>query len=115
MSKILAKTLGSLGKNCLALKRKHDMSEKDVERKAGCAQKTFNNIVNGTHNPTLKSIVRLAEAFKVEPWQLLRDDFDPELPDSNSWNELNKVLQKMDDAEIEAFLEDYSKSGPSDA
>ena len=104
MSDGLQKTKWVLARNCLALKVIHNLSEKDVEKKSGIAQKTFNNIINANHNPTLKSIVALAAAFKVKPEELLQEElFDRLVLSSEDYARLAAAVNMLTQAEKEAL------------
>jgi transcriptional regulator with XRE-family HTH domain len=46
-------------------------TQASVGKAAEIDQRTVGRIINMEHAPTLTQVVKLAEAFKVEPWQLL--------------------------------------------
>ncbi len=48
-------------------------------RKGRVSQKTLNNILNGRHRPTLKTLEQVADMFGIAAWQLLLPDFSADL------------------------------------
>lgn len=75
------------GKEALSQRRK----------RVGISPKSWNNLVKGRHNPTLKTLEQAAEMFHLEPWQLLLPDLSTDLALSQ---------------ELKALVSDYSKSDP---
>ena len=47
------------------------LSEKALEKRSGVSQKGINKILNKQSAPTVTTIAKLAQAFRIEPWQLL--------------------------------------------
>ena len=55
-------------------------TQEGVGRLSGLSQTTVGRIEKGSHATELDTITALANAFKVEPWQMLCPDFDPSDP-----------------------------------
>lgn len=96
---LMAKVSDALSKviarNARFLKDKLDIKEDEVARRAGFAQKTFNNILNENHKPTLLTVEKLAHGFRVEPWELLKPEFDQALPSDDELQELDSVVSRL--------------------
>jgi transcriptional regulator with XRE-family HTH domain len=61
-----------LGKNLKRIRMKKDISQGDISRALKVHKGYISNIENGKVNPTLATIVRLAEAIDVSPSVLLK-------------------------------------------
>lgn len=104
MGKMLDQAKQVLATNCGLLKRLDDASDVKMAKKGGVAAKTVNNLYNMNTNPTLKSIVAVAEAYGVEPWQLLHPNFSEGLPSESDLRQLSKALAELSDADFAAVL-----------
>jgi len=61
------------------IKRKLELvSQSAIGRAASIDQKTVHRILNRVHEPSASVIGRLAKAFKLQPWQMLTPNLDPE-------------------------------------
>jgi hypothetical protein len=61
--------------NARKLKAAQDVSDYDIAKGGGPAQRTTNRLLNGK-NANLDSLDQLANFFKVQPWQLLVPDMN---------------------------------------
>jgi transcriptional regulator with XRE-family HTH domain len=58
--------------NVRRLQRDGGLSEEDIGRRTGLSQKTINNLLNATHQPTLKTLAMLAAGCGVELSDLVK-------------------------------------------
>lgn len=61
----------------LMLHHEHLTSQSEIARKSGIPQRTVGRIVHGEVQANLSSLVGLATAFGIEPWQLLVPGLNP--------------------------------------
>lgn len=104
MGELLDQTKAVLARNCATLKRLDAASDVKMGKKGGVAAKTVNNLVNQNTNPTLRSIVAVADAYGIEPWKLLHPDFQDALPGAADVQQLVKALSRLSDADFAAVL-----------
>lgn len=64
--------------NVLALKRHSGLAQRGFAKKCGLGEGTINRILNADSSSKIKSIEKIAHAFKLEPWKLLVQGFDPD-------------------------------------
>ncbi|WP_432352599.1 helix-turn-helix domain-containing protein [Anaerotruncus rubiinfantis] len=64
----------TLGKRIKQLRQKRHVSQEHLAYHSGLSVKSLNRIENGNGNPTLCSIVGIAQALEVEPYELLKED-----------------------------------------
>lgn len=55
-------------------------SQSALARACKVGQSSIGRIVNDAQSPTLDMVARIAEAFDLEPWQMLIDGLDPRNP-----------------------------------
>jgi Predicted transcriptional regulator len=69
-----------LGVNLSALMKDHAElnSNPTVAKKTGMSASTIHRMRHGQVDATLRTVEKLAEAFKVQPWELLTPGFNPE-------------------------------------
>lgn len=56
----------------LTLRQDSEMSQDTLAQKAGIERKTVNRIENGHFSPNLDTLLRLCQALKVKPEELLK-------------------------------------------
>jgi transcriptional regulator with XRE-family HTH domain len=61
-----------LGRNVRELRLARGLTQEDLEGLTGLKRSYISDMERGGRNPTVKAIQRLAEAFEVEPAELLR-------------------------------------------
>lgn len=66
----------NVGDRIRALRVQRNWSQEDLAEVAGLHRTYISGVERATRNPTLSSIVRIATALGVEPWQLLQVDRD---------------------------------------
>lgn len=68
-----------LGANLSALMKRHATlnSNPTVAKKTGMSASTIHRMRHGQVDATLRTLEKLAVAFKVQPWELLNPAFDP--------------------------------------
>lgn len=93
------KTALALARNLTTLMDHFDLSQKELERKAGVGQRTISTLLNLTDpasiNPRADTLDKLALAFNVPAWQLLIPDLPLELLLSH---QLTKLVENYRDA-----------------
>ena len=77
IARVLAENLESLMKAGANKKLKNNIL---LSKKTGIGTGTFSRIRNGQVSVTLETLVKIATAFDVEPWQLLVQGIDPTNP-----------------------------------
>lgn len=88
-----------LSDNIKNLMQHHDVlnSQSEIARRCGLPQRTVGRILNGETQANLSSIVGIATAFGIEPWQILVPGLDPsDLPRLRSVpDEQAAAIQKL--------------------
>lgn len=74
----------SLIRNLRYLMTKEGLSEEELAKKAGVAQKTINNMLNQKHSPKLETVEAVAHAFGLEGWHLIMPNLPSELIESQT-------------------------------
>lgn len=74
LKKILAQNVSKL------LDTRPDISRLDLSRQMRVADGTLGRIKYGTGNPNAETIEAIAKYFRLQPWQLLIEGFDPSDP-----------------------------------
>ena len=70
-----------LAENLMRLRHANRFTQKQLAKKAGLGEGTIHRASDGKQSAaTLETIEALAEAFNLEPWQLLVPDLNPESP-----------------------------------
>ena len=62
------------GKRLRRLRREKALSQQDVERMTGVAQATLSDLEGGKRGARASTLRKLAEAFKVEPTELMKEE-----------------------------------------
>lgn len=65
--------MGNLGRNVRAARKDRDMSQEEVERRAGLHGGTISMIEADKRDPQVSTVMRVAEALEVPPGWLLED------------------------------------------
>jgi len=71
---ILSHSVGKL------LKTKQGISRLDLSKQMDVADGTLGRIKYGNGNPNIQTVESIATFFRVQPWQLLVEGFDPKKP-----------------------------------
>jgi transcriptional regulator with XRE-family HTH domain len=58
------------------LRREHALSQQDLERMTGVAQSTLSALESGKRDAQPRTVRKLADAFSVEPRELMRMSVD---------------------------------------
>lgn len=94
----MGRKVSHLGKvvaaNVKRLRAELGITEEEVKRRSGISQKTFNNIANAEHSPTISTIEKVAKGLGVDPWELMLPEFGPGI-----------VVRKGETASPEAALQ----------
>jgi len=56
------------------LRRRHALSQRELALKAGVSERTIKAIEGGAENPHPKTIRALADAFGIQPWELMVEE-----------------------------------------
>ena len=64
----------ALGKNIKFLRFRRQLSQLDLSEKAGISVTFLSNIERGNNFPQARTLCNLAEALKVEVWELFRGE-----------------------------------------
>ena len=90
---MLAKTL--LGKRIKALRNRLRLTQDQLSEAVQISPKYLSNIERGKENPTLDTLLRLAESLKVEVWEMFLAD--QETPDAQTLRKkIDRLLQEAD-------------------
>jgi transcriptional regulator with XRE-family HTH domain len=90
---MLAKTL--LGKRIKALRNRLRLTQDQLSEAVQISPKYLSNIERGKENPTLDTLLRLAESLKVEVWEMFLTD--QEMPDAQTLRKkIDRLLQEAD-------------------
>lgn len=80
----MGRRVSHLGKvvagNVKRLRAELGITEEEVKRRSGISQKTFNNIANAEHSPTISTIEKVAKGLGVDPWELMLPQFGLDIP-----------------------------------
>ena len=100
----MAKLISNFGRRLRNKKKKKGLTLEQLGRGAGLGYKHIAEVERGVKLPSFEAIEKLAEALKVEPYEL----FLPErLPTGDANRSLRLLIQEIDrhgSAELKAFL-----------
>lgn len=65
-----------VGENLLFLRKKADLSQKDLCRIVGCATQTYSGYENGHHEPNIETLVRLAHIYNISVDYIIGTRYD---------------------------------------
>lgn len=108
MTNTLNTARATLARNFAQLLRANGFRSEDaLAKKAGIAQKTANNILNIRGDPTLKTLVKVADALRVEPWELLHDGQASQAAATSpeTFARLVIALSAMEDEQLQRVLD----------
>jgi transcriptional regulator with XRE-family HTH domain len=71
---ILSRSVGKL------LETRQDISRLNLSKQMKVADGTLGRIKYGNGNPNVETLAAIAHFFRVQPWQLLVEGFDPKKP-----------------------------------
>jgi transcriptional regulator with XRE-family HTH domain len=63
-------TTEAVGKNLKRLMEAYKLTQPQLAKKAGVAQRTISNILNATNEPGIEKINKIARVFGLQGWQL---------------------------------------------
>lgn len=76
-------TTAALARNLRALMERETLTQQQLAKKSGISQRTISNVLNGSHEPGIETVDKLAGVFKLQGWQLQMRDLPPELVGSS--------------------------------
>lgn len=94
----------SISKNIKKLRLEHNLSQKEFAKIAGVSDKAVSTWENGTKEPRMRTIQKIADFFGIKKSDIIEDN-DDDLPE----------LTEKDEREIESDLEDMMNSMASAA
>ena len=94
----------SISKNIKKLRLEHNLSQKEFAKIAGVSDKAVSTWENGTKEPRMGTIQKIADFFGIKKSDIIEDK-DDDLPE----------LTEKDEREIESDLEDMMNSMASAA
>lgn len=94
----------SISKNIKKLRLEHNLSQKEFAKIAGVSDKAVSTWENGTKEPRMGTIQKIADFFGIKKSDIIEDN-DDNLPE----------LTEKDEREIESDLEDMMNSMASAA
>lgn len=94
----------SISKNIKKLRLEHNLSQKEFAKIAGVSDKAVSTWENGTKEPRMGTIQKIADFFGIKKSDIIEDN-DNDLPE----------LTEKDEREIESDLEDMMNSMASAA
>lgn len=94
----------SISKNIKKLRLEHNLSQKEFAKIAGVSDKAVSTWENGTKEPRMGTIQKIADFFGIKKSDIIEDNND-DLPE----------LTEKDEREIESDLEDMMNSMASAA
>ena len=94
----------SISKNIKKLRLEHNLSQKEFDKIAGVSDKAVSTWENGTKEPRMGTIQKIADFFGIKKSDIIEDN-DDDLPE----------LTEKDEREIESDLEDMMNSMASAA
>ncbi|WP_435310663.1 helix-turn-helix domain-containing protein [Primorskyibacter sedentarius] len=86
----------TLARNLRYLLDREQLSEHQLAKRAGIAQKTVNNMLNQNGSPTLDNVDKVAAAFGLSMWHMILPDLPDELLRGNSIERLYRAYIDAD-------------------
>jgi len=87
-----------IGKRIQKLRKAHRLSQEQVAEKADISPNYLSRIECGKENPTLDMLIKLADAIKVEMWEIF--DFGYEVNIKELRETMNRLLKESDEEKI---------------
>jgi transcriptional regulator with XRE-family HTH domain len=92
-----------LGKRIKALRARLDLTQDQLSERVQITPQYLSNIERGKENPTLDMLLRLAEALKVDAWEMFLSD--AEAPDAQALRrKIDRLLQEADRDRLRLIL-----------
>ena len=92
-----------LGKRIKALRTRLHLTQDQLSERARITPQYLSNIERGKENPTLDMLIRLAEALKVDAWEMFLSD--SEAPDAQALRKkIDRLLQEADRDRLRLIL-----------
>lgn len=92
---IMNEQLKNFGRNVKAQMRHQELSTAALAKRADITPKTLSNLFNGRHAPQLDVLARIADALKVELWQLWLPEFPIDLKHDETFPRLVETAAKL--------------------
>lgn len=87
-----------IGKRIQELRKAHRLSQEKVAEKADISPNYLSRIECGKENPTLDMLIKLADALKVEMWEVF--DFGHGASIKELREAMNRLLKETDEEKI---------------
>lgn len=85
-----------LGRRIKELRKRLKLTQDVLAERSDLSPKYLSNIERGHENPTLDTLLRLARSLKVEPWELLVLDQDPQSAQALR-GKIGRIAEQTDD------------------
>jgi transcriptional regulator with XRE-family HTH domain len=99
---IMNEQLKNFGRNVEAHLTHQELSRTDLAKKAGISPKTLNNLLNGRHAPQLDVLTKIADALKVDLWQLWLPEFPADMAHDDTFPHLIETASKLTPTALKA-------------
>jgi transcriptional regulator with XRE-family HTH domain len=86
--------LRNFGRNVIFHMTDQKLAASSLAKRAGISPKTLNNILNSRHSPQLDVLAKVADALKVELWQLWLPDMPADLAHDETFPRLVKTAAR---------------------
>lgn len=87
--------LKNFGANVRMQMTHQELSTAALAKRAGISPKTLNNLLNGRHAPQYDVLAAIADALKLELWQLWLPDFPIDLKHDDTFPRLVETAAKL--------------------
>ncbi|MEW6684461.1 MAG: helix-turn-helix transcriptional regulator [Nitrospirota bacterium] len=79
-----------IGRRIKTLRTRLRLTQDQLSERVGISPQYLSNIERGRENPTLDTLLRLAESLRVQPWEMLV--VDSEIPDAQT---MRKTIDRL--------------------
>jgi len=91
------------GTRIRSLRTRLNLTQDQLAERMEMSAQYLSNIERGRENPTFDTLVKLAKALEIEPWEMFV--FDPESPDTAFLRKkLNLLLEEADDERLRRIM-----------
>lgn len=99
---IMNEQLKNFGHNVEMQMTHQELSTAALAKRAGISPKTLNNLLNGRHAPQLDVLTKIADALKVELWQLWLPEFPADVAHDATFPRLIETASKLTPTALKA-------------
>lgn len=84
-----------IGNRLLAFRKKAGMTQAEIAEAAGLSDRTYADIERGTVNMRIETLLKICEALKITPDDILAPDKETHLDQEGILKELNKCSESQ--------------------